>query len=151
VPGKDLAIWALPPGWNEIRSVLNGVTPEKVYLFAINPEMDSFNQFIEQLSGLIKYAITHYQGHLDLSKLAAKSAHQEETVLAGIEWLQAAGHIVIRPQDRPNLIVDFGNKNPHKDLPDIQIKLNFLLEETAAFRKMLKIRDRELLHKDFNV
>lgn len=151
VPGKDLAIWTSPPGWNEIRSVLNGVAPEKVYLFAINPEMDSFNQFIEQLSGMIKYAITHYQGHLDLSKLAAKSAHQEETVLAGIEWLQAAGYIVIRPQDRPTLIVDFGNKNPHKDLPDIQIKLNFLLEETAAFRKMLKIRDRELLHKDFNV
>ncbi len=148
-PGTHLAIWSTPPGWDEIHVVLSRVSPEKIYLFAIDPDLDQFQNFIERLVGLIKYSITRYQGWVDPVQLAAKTAHQEMTVRTAIDWLQAAGYFTVQSQENSSFRFTPGNEKSQNDLSEIQARLSFLLNETAAFRKMFQTRDRETLHKDF--
>ncbi len=148
--GAQLAIWSVPPGWDEIHTALSRVVPEKIYLFAVDPGLDQFQDFIERLVGLIKYSIKHYQGAVDLVQLAAKTAHQERTIQAGIDWLQAAGHFLVQLQGNTYYFSTPGNENDQYKLVDMQARLSFLLKETAAFRKIIKTRDCETLHMDFS-
>lgn len=149
ISGKNLAIWFSPPGWAEIHAAISHVSPQKIYLFAVDPDCDQFNHFIERLIGLIKYAITHYEGQVNLKHLAANLAHQEMTIQTGIAWLQACGYFKIRAHENSLVTIEPGNKNVSENLHENQVKLQFLLDETAAFRKMIRTRDCKLLRNDF--
>lgn len=148
-PGDELVIWTSPPGWEVIHFALARVSPSKIYLFALDPGLDQFPEFIQRLIAFIKYAITHYQGLVDPAQLAAKTSHQEITIRAGFDWLAAAGYFIINLQGETYLIFTPGNQKPKNNLLEARQRLDFLLKETAAFRKIAQTKDCELLRKDF--
>lgn len=148
IPATQLVIWASPPGWDEIQTVIAQIEPTKIHLFAIDPGMDQFSKFIQYLIALLKYAINHYQGIIDPAQLAAKTAQQEKTVRVALDWLAAAGYYTYKPEGK-FLLITPRNQKPQKNASETKRRLEFLLNETMAFRKILQTKDCELLRKEF--
>jgi hypothetical protein len=132
--GQALAIWTTPSGPNELRAVLEEVSPGKVYLFGIDPGLDHAEKFLQRLAGLIKRALNSSEGRVRLATLAAGTAQRESTVRAGLEWLTARGHVVMLEEEGDDILLAAGSQTTSDDLSRIAAQLKALLEETTAYR-----------------
>jgi hypothetical protein len=144
-PGGLLAIWTAPPGRAELRQVIEQVSPERIYLFAIDPGMDKLDGFVRRLAGLVKYAIKFRQGCVDLQDLAAATAQRLQAVAAGISWLQAYGYLHLVEQEGNQLQLAKGDGLQTRDLPQSQAVLQAFLQESAAYRSYFLRADPRLL------
>ncbi len=144
-PGRLLALWTVPPGRVELRQVIERVSPEKVYLFAIDPGMDSLEAFIKRLAGLVKYAIKARQARINVQDLAAATAQRVQAVRAGINWLQAYGYLRLVEQIGDELQLAKGDGLQTKELSQAQVVLQSLLQESAAYRAYFSRADARLL------
>ncbi len=145
-PAKVLIVWTTPPGPAELRTVLEKVAPETVYLFGIDPGLDHPEAFLKRLAGLTRYALNSHQGRAKVSTLAAATAQREATVRQGIAWLAARGHLVVLSEDGDEIQLAEGNhvadpKGFQKPLGSLKA----LLEETAAYRAHFARADKEAL------
>jgi single-stranded-DNA-specific exonuclease len=143
--GQALAIWTTPPGPNELRAVLEEVSPGKVYLFGIDPGLDRVQEFLKRLAGLVKRALNSSEGRVHLSTLAAGTAQRESTVRAGLEWLAARGHIVVVEEKEQESLLSAGSGMVSDDLPRIVAQLQAALEETTAYRAYFDRADPQAL------
>lgn len=144
-PARSLAIWTTPPGVSELREALRRVSPETVYLFAVNPGLDRLETFVPRLAGLVKRSTQEGEGRVSLSMLAAATAQREATVRVGIAWLQARGHLVLVGEEGDELRLAAGNGEVASDLPRIATEVQALLQETAAYRDYFLRADADAL------
>ena len=98
-PSQTIAIWTTPPGPAELQAALEKVSPDKVYLFGKDPDLDRPNVFLKHLTGLTKRATSTNEGRVSVSTLAAATAQREPTVRAGLAWLEARGHLAILDEE----------------------------------------------------
>ena len=133
-PSSSLVIWTSPPGRQELATALQAVAPERVYLFAIQPEDTKPTQFLQRLAGLVKFALKSKEGCLDLHDLGTATAQREATVQKGLEWLEAAGHIQIIEHSGTQIRLSPGQVVVMPGTDKIESQLRALLEETAAYR-----------------
>lgn len=134
-PAEKLAIWTIPPGPNELQSILEVVKPSRVYLFAINPDMDQAEAFLKRLVGLLKNRIMRHNGIVSLRTLTTATAQRAQTIGVGLEWLEANGYIRIISTEEDIVHIDAGNKEKVGEVKIISSRLNALLAESAAFRR----------------
>ncbi len=92
-------VWTTPPGWAELQEVLTCTRPNRLVVFAVDPETDQPQAFLHRLAGLVKYVLSKQDGWATLSGLAAATAQKKWTVRLGLEWLAAMGHITIISTD----------------------------------------------------
>jgi single-stranded-DNA-specific exonuclease len=90
-PASALAIWTAPAGRAELLAALERVSPATVYLFALDPGLDTPETFLRRLTGLVKYALNSAGGRAALAAFAAATAQRGTTVRRGLAWLQARG------------------------------------------------------------
>lgn len=142
-PSRELVIFTCPPGYEEMREILELVNPREVYLICKNPPPVQTENFLAQLAGMAKYVITQKGGKTRISKLAAATAQREITLRIALEWLVAGGHITISSTENLNgeedaILLEAGNSkgNPFAQR-ELFISIKGLLEETEAFRKYL--------------
>jgi single-stranded-DNA-specific exonuclease len=144
-PGKNLVIWTIPPGPDEIRVALEKTKPRKIYLFAINPGMDDPTSFLSRLIGLLKNRLRNYGGITTVSGLAAATAQHPSTVLAGLDWLEEQGYVHVSLLKGDELRFIIGNK-AHKSTSRVtSTRLNSILAETSAYRRYYLSADKERL------
>jgi len=143
---KALIIWTTPPSPAELRTVLEKVAPETVYLFGIDPGLDHPETFLKRLAGLTRYALNSHQGRANVSTLAAATAQRETTVRQGMAWLAARGHLVVLGEDDDEIQLAEGSHvvDP-KGFQKPFGSLKTLLEETAAYRAHFGRADKESL------
>ena len=144
-PCNVLAIWTIPPGPAELLSVVEKTMPETVYIFGLNPSLDQPEAFLKRLAGLVKYALKTNHGGIKLSELAAASAHHIRTIRAGINWLEAHGHISILEHDGDELIIQKGQNTSTENARQTAQQLKALLDETAAYRAYYLKADKDAL------
>ncbi len=139
VPGRKLAIWTAPPGPREVQAALARVQPQEVILFARDPGLDEPATFLQQLAGLVKYALRAKGGRFDLEAAAARLAHRVATVAAGLEVLaaQATVRIVERQDDAWQLATGTGELDPQA-LEILRTRLDALTAETSAYRSYVR-------------
>ena len=140
-----LAIYTIPPGPNEIHSVLRRVKPEKIYLFGVNPGMDEPGAFLKRLLGLLKYRLRSAQGHTSLSTLAAATSQRISTVKIGLEWLEVHGQIRVISTSEDEIKVGAGTKMNKISTSEVSNHLNTALNESAAFRHYYLNSDKDRL------
>jgi single-stranded-DNA-specific exonuclease len=144
-PADSLAIWTTPPGNAELQAALETVKPRTVHLFAVNPQVDQPEAFLQRLAGLAKYALNQKGGQVRLSELAAAAAQREIMVRLGLEWLAAGGHLGFGLEDGQ---IDFSAEkreaNPYLQA-ELFTALKGLLAETAAYREHFVRADAESL------
>ena len=133
-PALVLAIWTVPPGPRELKSVLEHVSPEKVCLFGVNPGLDKSEPFLKRLAGLLKYALSSTQGRANVAKLAAATAQREDVLRKGIAWLVAKGLFEVSNGDDDGLEISKGAGTVSADLSEITKQLQTLLSESEAYR-----------------
>ncbi len=145
VPSQALVVWTTPPGPNELQSALKKVSPEMVYFFGIDPDLDEANRFLQRLAGLVKRALSTEQGKARISTLAAATAQREATVHAGLAWLVGRGHVTVEDSDGDEIRLSVGSKTASADPDPIVAQLQVLLKETEAYRGHFGRADPETL------
>ncbi len=151
-PAERLAIWTAPPGGPELRAALERVSPSTVHVFAVQPDagLGHLKGFLTHLARLLKRALRSAGGVAEISALAAGTAHREETIEAGLAWLEAKGHVLVVDQ-RPGVIhlAPGDRAEPDRlstvDASTIESRLRGLLEETRAYRGYVTRADAEAL------
>ncbi|MEJ2351801.1 MAG: DHHA1 domain-containing protein [Anaerolineales bacterium] len=144
-PAESLVIWTTPPGPRELGAALEIVSPERVYLFGIDPHMDQMEGFLKQLAGLVKYTLREKKGQVRISALAASTAQRKATARKGLAWLQGRGFIQMLAEQNGEVLLAEGRQNKSHDLGEIAAQLEALLRETAAYRAHFGRADAEEL------
>ena len=144
-PAEKLILWTPPPGPRELLSLLEVVSPQVVYVFSVDPDLDNPEAFLSRLAGLVKHTIKAKDGIAHIPRLAAAMAHREATVRLGLAWMEEKGHIRVEQEPgREEIRLRAGGKAGHA-LNDVAMTLKSLLNETAAYREYLKTVDKESL------
>jgi hypothetical protein len=149
-PAETLAIWTIPPGPNEIQSVLEIVKPAKVYLFGINPGMDERGAFLKRLVGLLKNQIKISHGIASLNSLAIATAQRLQNVKSGLEYLDAYGFIHLISIEDDEAKIEAGTRQKKENAKTSQSRLNPMLAESAAYRRyyLSANKDRLVTYED---
>lgn len=137
-----LVIFTPPPGQAELRAALEQVQPEEIYLFAAGEPVDQPPEFLTRLAGLVKYTLGRRSGRVPLEKLAAALGHQPATVLAGLDWMAAAGQLRWRWDDKEILELE-PSHSPAGDKKAAETRLQRLLQETRAYRGYYRQADTQ--------
>ncbi|HUW08911.1 MAG TPA: single-stranded-DNA-specific exonuclease RecJ, partial [Anaerolineae bacterium] len=135
-PHPVLVIWTAPPSHDVLQAALQRATPERVYLFLVDPELDSPQVFLQRLLGLLKRALREggTANGVSVSRLAAATAQREATVSAGLARLEAGGQVTIVAEEDGRLHLLQGDGHDLDTLPEATARLQAHLDETAAYR-----------------
>jgi hypothetical protein len=139
-PHLSLAIWTAPPSHDVLQVALEEVAPETVYLFLVDPGIDSLDAFLRRLAGLVKPALGDTgsaAGTTSVSELAAATAQREATVRAGLAWLEARGVLIVHNDDGEEgdqLHLAPGDGQERDTLPAAAGRLRAHLQESAGYR-----------------
>jgi single-stranded-DNA-specific exonuclease len=143
--GPALVVWTLPPGPRVWQDALRRVAPGQVYLFAVDPGLDALDPFLRRLAGLVKHALSAYNGRLEWRALAAAMAHRVETVQAGLRWLIAHGTVCLVAREEGAVIVEGGGAEDAAAEGTARAALAGLLRETAAYRAYFRTAETRAL------
>lgn len=130
-----LAVWTSPPGPAELRQALDQVSPQRLLLFAVDPQLDQPQPFLQRLAGLVKHALSAYQGQVSLEQLAALTAQRPSAVKLGLVWLAARGHIIINSMQGDEYNLTSGGVASAETAAELLPQLAALLAESAAYRR----------------
>ena len=130
-----LAVWTPPPGPAELRQALEQVSPQRLLLFSIDPQLDQAQPFLQRLAGLVKYALNNRQGQVSLAQLAALTAQRQSAVKLGLVWLAARGHITIETMQGDLYSLSSGGIANLETVTELLPQLAALLAESAAYRR----------------
>ena len=143
-----LAILTPPPSFTVLQDGLKRILPEKVILLRLSLPDDSLEGFLNQLSGLAKYALSHYDGKANLKKLAAVLGQTDELIKLGLEWWSCHGDITFNLLDDGNCQIGKAAAGVHMDdqaLESLSRSIQNLLNENAAFRSFYTRSDPAML------
>jgi single-stranded-DNA-specific exonuclease len=133
---RALAIWTIPPSPEELQTVLGIVKPQMLLLVGAHIPAETIDKFMERLTGLLKCAIKHHQGHVTYDELAAGTGQRIITVQRGLGWLIARGNIILMREEEGKLWVEAGAT---AQLPAgatrLWTEIQSLLAEAAAYHK----------------
>ncbi len=133
-PAEKLVIYTIPPSARDLREALGKVSPQMVYLFAVDASDATRGEFLSRLAGLCKYAINQRGGIASIIELAAATSQRVVTVRHGLGWLQASGMISFEGEEEISLAR--GSGRVQQELKQsFESTLDSLLKETAAYRK----------------
>lgn len=151
-PARRLAVWTLPPGRRELHAALERVQPDEVIFFAHDPGLDRAGAFLQQLAGLVKFALRARDGWIDLEAVAARTAQCIGTVRAGLEWLAARGQAGIVEREEARWRLAAAAEYDDQQVADAarSTRLDALLAETAAYRAYLRDAPAETLSRLVN-
>ncbi len=140
-----LIIWTLPPGPDVWRAVLTKVSPTKVYLFAADAGLARLELFLKHIAGLVKYALKHNAGYIDIPLLAAMTANRESAIRLALTWLEAQGHVTVLVDEGNSVQLRAGGNRVDQHADRIAAQLGALLDEVSAYRRYFARADIEAL------
>lgn len=145
---KALAILTPPPSLSVLQDSLKKVMPGLVILFRLKTSDDSIKGFLNTISGLIKYATSHYDGAIDPKELAAVLGQTKELVELGLKWWACHGDIVLERLDNERYQVEKKGSDDSMDqkaLEALTRSIQSLLNENTAFRSFYTRADPAFL------
>jgi single-stranded-DNA-specific exonuclease len=143
----SLAIWTTPPGPAELRAALAAVKPQRVYLFAIDPESGRPDAFLRRLAGLVNHVMVARAGRASIAGLAAATAQRESTVRLGLALLAALGRVEVvdAAGDEVRLSAATDLPAPARKRQEFAARLELELSETAAYRSYFRSANKDSL------
>jgi single-stranded-DNA-specific exonuclease len=124
--------------------VIDRASPEEISFFCVNPGSLELNIFLKKLIGMVKYGIKTYKGFLDVEKIAVALGQREITILKGLDWMVEMGYLRSEIEGHYQFASEREQVNTNKSQV-LQNQINFLLEETNAYRKYLNRIEFDIL------
>lgn len=137
-PAETLVVWTAPPGQDIYRQALAQVKPRQIVLVGQPSPFDTLPAFMQQLLGLVKYALTHKEGEVNLEELAAALGHRPATARLGLDWLVAQGKLSIYADEGEIVALRPAQRPPALEESLIKKLLQTALSETAAYRRFFR-------------
>jgi single-stranded-DNA-specific exonuclease len=134
VPTPGLALWSIPPGLAELRSILESTGAAQVAFFGIRPSRDQAQEILTRVAGLLRQALRTADGRLELNQAAAALCQRTTTIHRAVEWWIAHGDLHAIQWDEQMVQVTAGGSVDHNSLARVEVELTTLLKETSAFR-----------------
>jgi single-stranded-DNA-specific exonuclease len=135
-PCPRLAVWTPPPGPRQWQAALARAQPDEIILFAQDPGLDERGPFLQELAGLVKFALRARQGQVDIEKAASRLGHRASTIAAGLRHLEATAVLGIVERGDDHWHVEAGTGQPDAEEGEIMgAQLDALLAETSAYRQ----------------
>jgi hypothetical protein len=144
---EALVIWTAPPGHDIFQQALATVQPQQVFLVGQPSPFDTLSAFIKQLMGLIKHALSHKAGEVELEALAASLGHRVTTVRLGLDWLLAQGKLSIYAEENGLLVLRPAQQPSTDRVTTVEEMLQSALAETAAYRGFFRNTSLKVLEK----
>jgi single-stranded-DNA-specific exonuclease len=141
-PSPGFVIWTAPPDLDTLRSCLETVRPDRIYVFARDPGLSSPKDFLNTLIGMVKYTIQKQDGKFNLDAASAALAQTEAAVITGLELLANSGVMQIAERIDRDFVLTRYKAGDRVDIHNDD-DLRQLLVETAAFRAFLLKVDKE--------
>ena len=134
---NELVIYTTPPSLADLRTVLEIVKPNKVYVVGVAPAEIKTDEFLAQLAGMTKYAINNKEGKTSIRELAVATAQRESVIRIGLEWLAAGGHIsVLVDAGAEAVLLSPGNGETNQYIQkELYVAVKGILQETTAYRE----------------
>jgi hypothetical protein len=142
-PAETLVIWGCPPGVEVLDAVLRRVEPVRVVLFGCGCEMESGAEFLAQLAGMVKYALSARKGRIDAAEIAAVVGHREVTVKRGLALLEAQGLFRTVSAEHLVLYAEAGGSRDGERAATLRGAVLEALQETAAYRRFFLRGDKD--------
>lgn len=137
-PAETLVVWTAPPGQDIYQQALQVVKPRHIFIVGQPSPFETLPAFLKQLLGLIKYALTHKEGEVNLDELAAALGHRPATVRLGIDWLAVQGKLSIYADEGDILVLRPDQRPPGPEAGAVENLLQTALAETAAYRRFFR-------------
>ncbi len=138
-PCHTLALLTPPPDLAVLQQVLRQAAAKRIILARLDQPQDDPQIFLQRLSGLLRYAISHYGGQTSLDQLAAALGQNRAAVEFGLDWWWAHGDIYCQITEAGACQVGKAHAAPATtDLARISQQLDKALSENAAFRSFYK-------------
>lgn len=77
---EQLMFFDCPVNVEEFTKTIHSTNPQTVHLMNFNVSSIQTDSFLSTLSGMIKYAISNFSGHLDIIKISKALSVNEETI-----------------------------------------------------------------------
>ncbi|GAB4417516.1 MAG: single-stranded-DNA-specific exonuclease RecJ [Anaerolineae bacterium] len=137
-PAETLVVWTAPPGQDIYQQALAQVKPRRIFLVGQPSPFDTLPAFMQQLLGLVKYALTHKEGEVNLEELAAALGHRRATARLGLDWLVAQGKLAIYADEGEIVALRPAQRPPAAEESLVKKLLQTALAETAAYRRFFR-------------
>jgi len=134
--GNLLAVVTIPPCKEILKEAIDIVKPGEIILFGLNPQADNQKDFLKKLSGLLRFAISHKDGVLDMELIAARTSQPVTAVNTGINLIAALGNITILSSKFPLVKIGRGGQMDQKKVDKSNRDLQMILKEIIAYRKL---------------
>jgi hypothetical protein len=118
--------------------VISRIRPKVVYLFAVDPQLDTVNAFIKRLAGISKYIIRNQAGETTMIELASTMGTSENCLKSGLTWLATKGLMSWEEVDESGSLILYPpniNTGSENQISQIESELTSCLREIKAFRK----------------
>ncbi|MFN8411413.1 MAG: single-stranded-DNA-specific exonuclease RecJ [Anaerolineales bacterium] len=136
-PSNEFVIYTTPPSHIDLRTAMEIVKPQKIYIVAMPPAEEKPEDFLNRLAGLCKYALNKREGKATLHELTAAMASRENAIEIGLDWLAASGLLLVEVNDDDiTLSTTKAEKNPYLQ-SELFLALRGILNEISAFRKFI--------------
>ena len=134
-PAAELVIWTTPPGVKELRAALERVRPERVHLFAVDPDAIGAKAFAQQLTNLVKHTLEYRAGKTLITEFAASLGSREDAVRLGLAWLETHGNVRVRIDQDGSILLERDAGERPAEVTGLQRQLGVVLAETVAYRE----------------
>ena len=131
-----LAVVTIPPRREILKEAIDIVKPGEVILFGLNPQADIQKDYLRKLSGLLRFAISHKDGVLDVELIAAHTSQPVIAVNTGINLIAALGNITVLSSTFPLVKIGRGGQMDQKKVDKFNTDLQMILKENFAYRKL---------------
>ncbi len=121
------------------------VNPKRIYLFNNANGYVTAQEVITTAAQFAKYALSHYNGCIKLSALAARCGHREATVLTALEWLQTKGVITIENRSDDEIFIQQSGVADPETQAALEKQLKALLDDTEAYRDYYARAEMDIL------
>lgn len=137
-PNDHLVIWTAPPSQSVLRDTILHTKPKKITLFSEGSNLDDYPVFINRLGSIVKYALAHYNGKIDLVRAASSCASNIEAVTFGLHlWVAKGTFQVLFDEEYAQVTLTKAGAN-HTLIAQYEELLKTTLKESAAFRSYFK-------------
>lgn len=137
----SLVVWTAPPSPSVWREALQRAHPERVFLFACDPDLDTAERFLTRLASLVKYALTSHNSAVSWDALGGAMAHDRRALQAGLQWLQAKGQLTILADEPAQLSLAAGGPPDPRGEAAALLRLRDALRECSAYRRYFRSAD----------
>lgn len=140
-PSESLALWITPPSPAVLQTVLSKASPQRVYLFFLPGDVLTVQGLLQQLAGLVRFAI-RTQRTTTLPELGAVLGVPEGLIAQGLTWLERKG-MIITEEVREEILIREGDGSDRGEVKEVERVIESMLSEMDSCRRFLHQADVE--------